>query len=148
MIRSRLLEIPGWYCRWARVSRIETFRFFKNISPRSNTARDSYWRDERSPNAREFHLFFESNPWFSTIASFGLSRSLWIDLEKYMVLLLPFFPPPFFVLPSSYCFGIEIVGSGFYEFSIFGKWNRRYLCRIESRFWKEFNTKYLCDNLS
>lgn len=35
MIRSRLLEIPGWYCRWTRVSRIETFRFFKNISPRS-----------------------------------------------------------------------------------------------------------------
>ena len=139
MIRSRLLEIPGWYCRWTRVSRIETFRFFKNISPRSRFVLAR--RTPSSPNAREFHLFFESNPWFSTIASFGLSRSLWIDLEKYMVLLLPFFPPPFFVLPSSYCFGIEIVGSGFYEFSIFRKWNRRYLGRIESRFWKEFNTK-------
>lgn len=83
---------------WMILSLGSSFQERSDFSKIFHRARDSYWRDERSPsspNAREFHLFFESNPWFSTIASFGLSRSLWIDLEKYMVLLLPFFPLPF-----------------------------------------------------
>lgn len=147
MIRSRLLEIPGWYCRWARVSRIETFRFFKNISPRSRfvLARRTLAELAKCEGIPlvfriESLIFDDSEFWLEPIA---LDR-----FRKVHGFASSLLPPPFFVLPSSYCFGIEIVGSGFYEFSIFRKWNRRYLGRIESRFWKEFNTKYLCDSLS
>lgn len=72
MIRSRLLEIPGWYCRWARVSRIETFRFFKNISPRSRfvLARRTLAKCEGIPLVFRIEslIFDDSEFWLEPIA--------------------------------------------------------------------------------
>lgn len=120
MIRSRLLEIPEWCCHWARGSsasfqdrNVPIFRKYFTARTLLEIRIGATLRRTLVELAK-----CEGIPLVFRIESLIFDDSeFWvepIDLEKYMVLLLPFFFPPFFVLPS-YCFGIEIVGSGFYR---------------------------------